>query len=79
MPKVTAGFTCPPETFAAIYTDDDRAKVFAMATNTRLDGSVAASDINFPGKQQSFLSILKNRRKKKETIKSTNVKPWQNQ
>ena len=47
MPNVTAGFTCPPEAFAAMYTADESAKAFAIATITRLDGSAAASGNNF--------------------------------
>lgn len=47
-PNVTAGFTCPPEIPAAMYTADDNANAFASATTSRLDGSDVASGISFP-------------------------------
>ena len=59
MPNVTAGFTCPPEALAAMYTADESAKAFAIATITRLDGSAAASGNNFPDTCQNQTSTLK--------------------
>jgi hypothetical protein len=48
IPKVIAGFTRPPEMFAAIYTADDNAKALVTATTTKLDASKETSCINFP-------------------------------
>jgi hypothetical protein len=59
MPNVTAGFTCPPEAFAAMYTAEESAKAFAIATITRLDGSAAASGNNFPDTHPNQTSALK--------------------
>lgn len=48
IPNVTAGFTCPPEILADIYTATDKANAFATAIATRLDGSDVASGTIFP-------------------------------
>lgn len=47
-PKVTAGFTWPPEILAAIDTATKSANAWQTATATRPGGSKAASAVNFP-------------------------------
>jgi hypothetical protein len=42
-----------------MYTADESAKAFAIATITRLDGSAAASGNNFPDTRQNQTSTLK--------------------
>ena len=47
-PKVTAGFKCPPEMFAAIDTPTKSASAWAIAIATSPAGSSAASDVSLP-------------------------------
>lgn len=61
-PKVTAGFTCPPEMLAPIATATKRAKPWAIAMATSPVGSRAALDVNLSAHKKQ-----KKRKKKKVT------------
>lgn len=51
-PKVTAGFTWPPEMLAPTETATNRAKPWQTATATNPAGSSGASDVNLPANKE---------------------------
>lgn len=61
-PKVTAGFTCPPEMLAPTATATNNANPWQTAIATNPDGSRAASAVSLPVHQmymQSYIASIK--------------------
>lgn len=66
-PKVTAGFTWPPEMLAAMETATKRANAWHIAMATSPAGSRAASDVTLSTKGQKKLNEIVAIRKIKDT------------